>query len=858
MPPYVRLRSYVVMHKLPLLSAIFLLATCASPAPAQLANLRIVTDASPDYHDMPALVHSITSRWQTPEQKCWAVFYWNHIARRQTNPMMLHGLALTDPIRQFNDYGYTMCSTISGINQSIWEHMNLPHRYWDISNHTVAEVFYDGRWHMYDSSLSALYTLCDGKTLAGVEDIGKTGSCAASHGKEEPGHVAKYHCLTATSPNGYLSGADTIRSLDEEYRCFNPNGLKLRTYFYDWDYGHRYVLNLRPGETYTRHYRSLGDTRDFYVPNEGKDPEKLNARYRLRGNGVWTFTPDLTPAGYQQTIHHATNIAPMPGTGLRAADPTRPAEATFKIQSANVTTSQKITLTFTRKTADDRIKLLVSTSNGVKWNEAWQADQTGERTTDIRLRDEVNGAYEVLLKFVINGAASLDRLTVTTTTNLNSKTQPRLHLGENTVHVSAGDQSDSIVLWPELQNGKYKDLIAEEHNVTSTREHPGYQGTVHPTVAKQDAWITYRIDAPRDLTRLTYGGRFFNRAPKSRIAMLHSFDDGKTWTQSYELTDTKQPWDVIHYETVAAPPGRRSALVKYLMNTTDPSQGGCSIYAVRIEANHQLADPTAKPVDVTFAWKEVQPDRSLVERSHTQRVDRLPATYTINVGGDDHPVMDSLTVSLASTRRDLKQGYSDGNDTGGAKFVGRWVTYGKNLAVGKPYTLSHPSQTSWEAGDPDGKKLTDGVAGPPYAGGVSYRSGAIWNPNTNPTITVDLGAPTSCATFGLNFHGYPFHDAMKGEVEDRVEVLVSDDGKNYRSLGLLQTNLRWRDLPVNHVWPDEETITGHTFRLIPTSPVTARFVRYRVVSPRHFCATEIEVLDSIRFEPFDTKIALPK
>ena len=75
-----------------------------------------------------------------------------------------------------------------------------------------------------------------------------------------------------------------------------------------------------------------------------------------------------------------------------------------------------IHLTFTRKTADDRIKLLISSSNGVKWSEAWQADQTGERTTDIRLRDEVNGAYEVLLKFVINGAASLDRLTVTTTT----------------------------------------------------------------------------------------------------------------------------------------------------------------------------------------------------------------------------------------------------------------------------------------------------------------------------------------------------------------------------------------------------------------------------------------------------------
>ena len=195
-------------------------------ASAQVYNLKVITDANPDYTDLPSLVHSATSRWETPEQKCWAMFYWNHIARRQTNPIILHGMAHTDPIRQFNDYGYTMCSTISGINQAIWEEMGLKHRYWDVTLHTVSEVFYDGRWHMYDNSLSALYTLCDGKTLASVEDIGKPGACEASHGKTEPGHIAKYHCLTATSPNGFLSGADTIRSLDEESHCFNPLGLK--------------------------------------------------------------------------------------------------------------------------------------------------------------------------------------------------------------------------------------------------------------------------------------------------------------------------------------------------------------------------------------------------------------------------------------------------------------------------------------------------------------------------------------------------------------------------------------------------------------------------------------------------------
>src|SRR6476661_1880798 len=103
--------------------ALVLTMVLGGAAQAEVCNIKIVTDASPDYSDMQSLVHSVTSNWQTPEEKCWAMFYWNHIARRQTNPIILHGLALTDPIRQFNDYGYTMCSTISGIEQSIWEQM---------------------------------------------------------------------------------------------------------------------------------------------------------------------------------------------------------------------------------------------------------------------------------------------------------------------------------------------------------------------------------------------------------------------------------------------------------------------------------------------------------------------------------------------------------------------------------------------------------------------------------------------------------------------------------------------------------------------------------------------------------------
>src|SRR3954447_6168805 len=101
------------------LAAVALLLA-AGAVRGQVCNVKVVTDASPDYTDLPSMVRSMTADWETPEQKCWAVFYWNHIARRQTAPINLHGLALTDPVRQFNDYGYTMCSTITGVNQSIW------------------------------------------------------------------------------------------------------------------------------------------------------------------------------------------------------------------------------------------------------------------------------------------------------------------------------------------------------------------------------------------------------------------------------------------------------------------------------------------------------------------------------------------------------------------------------------------------------------------------------------------------------------------------------------------------------------------------------------------------------------------
>lgn len=811
--------SFCLNHRVKF-SVFALILLQAASLQAAVYNLKIVTDASPDYSDMDSMIRSITSNWQTPEEKMWAMFYWNHIARRQTSPMMLHGMALTDPIRQFNDYGYTMCSTISGINCSIWDAMGFKTKYWDISNHTVSEVEYGGAWHMYDNSMTALYTRCDGKSIASVEEIGKAMACDASEGRVEAGHIAKYHCLQGTGPRGFLTGADTIRSLDEEYRCFNPNGLKYRSYFYDWDRGHRYILNLRDNETYTRHYHSLGTSPEFYVPNNGKDPEAVNTRYKIRGNGVWKWKPDLAKA-------------------QRDGD-----AMIFKVDGANVITSMKI-----RGNVEQLTSIFVSTVNGLRWKEVAKA--TGD--IKVNLLEEVNGAYETLVKI---SPAKVHDLEFETTTMLNSKTQPKLNIGKNTIYVGAGEQTESIVFWPDLQGDHYTPYLVEEQNIATKKEHPGYMGVMHAKKGGEPAYVVFKIDSPREITSVTYGGRLCNRAQRSHIDLLHSFDQGKTWTRSYSLTNTAQPWDVIHYETPKdVPASARSVLFKYVMDSPEAGTAACSLYAVRMEVNHKPVDDSFKPMQVTFNWSERQEDYSLVERSHTETISQLPHRYTINVDGADHPVMNSLEVSGTPTRN---VGYSDQKPLKTEKFVPVWATYGKNLALNKPYTVSIPSYTNWGAGDPEGKKLTDGIVGPPYPGGTAPMTALGWDKGKDAEITVDLGAEQKCGAFRIQVGaGYPWWDAIKGQFKDKAEVLTSSDGQNFASQGLFNFNLRWKDLPVNHFWPDEEVIAAHNFELIPKAPVSARYVRFKVYPERSVTVSEVEVLDSIKYTPFDLRIALP-
>jgi len=844
-------------------------------ASGSVYNLKVLSDGSPDVTDLDSFIDSTTSSQSTDADKVWALFYWTHILKRQSPPMVLHGFEVTDPIRNFADYGYTMCSTISGINQSLYEVLGLRHEYWDVCNHTVSTVEYDGKFHMVDSSMSNLVTTDDKVTLASLQEA-----------SADSARLVRERSAYSTSPDGFLTGTDANRNLEDFVnpntgavipgfaRNFCATGLKFRDYFYNWDRGHRQVLNIREDESYTRYYRRLGSTSDYWVGSEkvsAPDPAVTfeidpQNRFGLRGNGKWAFSPDLSAAGWSRAVYRSSNIAAITG-GLKPAVSGRTATLVYKVNASNAITSQSIRAQLVRTDINATATLSISLNHGRTWMRvADVGSATGSAVVlSPTLRNEVNGAYETLIRIEMLAPASapdsvaLSELSIQTLTQVNAKALPRLNVGRNEIFVGVGDQSDTMVLWPDLRGDRWK---ADAHDFSNIASQPvslprRYTAVAYPAVLSQDAYLTYRMDAPTDITRFVYGGRLHNFAAGSYIDFLHSLDGGVSWTRSYRLTDTSKPYDVIHYETVSnVPAGVKSVLFKFLIHNTNSNAFRASgLYSVRMEVNHQR-NQTMAPIDVTWRWKEVRSDRTTVERTHRQRVSQYPLTYVINVGGSDHPVMESLRLNLADASDPTPYGYSDGIDAGGRKYIHRKQTVGTNLAAQKAYTVSRPPSGFQGSQIASSTVLTDGVVGAPASGGQSYLWGQCWTAGDTVDLQVDLGAARTVSAFRAHLFGYPFWDALKGQVQDRVEIQTSTDGVTFVGRGLLQTSLWKRDVPINYMLPDDEKATAWNFELT-TAPVSARYVRYHVTPRRQLCVSELQVLDRIVYAPFDIGVVLP-
>ena len=871
------------------------------PARAAVYNLHLATDNGPDYTDLPSLVASATGNWENPQDKCIAIWRWGRRARHQMSCATEGGRYILDPIRHFNSYGAMNCGIISLLNIACWRQLGYQARYIQLGDHTVSEVSWDAgkTWHMFDSSMS-VYCYNHAGEVASCDEIKEAHACALSGGKSEPGHYYLYHyapaCGTHPGSSGWRCAADqpvafqrTLAAGASSY----TDGFDVDRYCQNARYGHSYVLNLRPYESYTRYWTPLnrdrqgtesdGDLVYFRPMPNGSDPDGPNGENHIRGNGRWVFEPNLAAENCRKVFYEDEGVTLRSedgaGPNLHPASPATPAWVVFKVYAANVITSMWLEATGPRRTSADSLSVSVSRDTGLHWRSVWSADGTGPQRMQAVLREEVAGVTQCLVKIEMRAAekrsnVGLDSLRVVTITQLDRLTLPKLTVGTNEVLLRADEQVETTELWPILHAGAYRQTAIEESNVFSDKQPDGmYKATLGAGVDGRECSVTWRLAVPTDITTVTYGAISTNRSPQSWVSLRRSWD-GASFAPFHLNKDGDFPFDEQVLQSFAdAPAGTRQAHVRgvFFCKSDAATYNMPGIQDLLIRICHKPRDVTFQPLEVTYHWTEHRAEGDVI-RSHTEWVRSLPHRYPINVAGRRDPTMHWVRMNLQGHGPGAKvapPGYSDGTDVGPgwerAKVTYRWS---KNLALGKTYTASRVSPSSSGNPDSDGRELTNGIIIAPtdYVRDKTIQAAtAFWDTGAPVAFVVNLESQARMAGVRVSTHQPNANFCHPAS----IEVAVSEDGQQWQSAGMIRHDDLWNPPGDYESWehdnsPAYESLPAggrlaYSFPLVFQQPLQGRYVRF-VCTPldgKGMGISELQVFEQIEVSPWPVDIYLP-
>lgn len=846
--------------------ALVLLGLLAAEASAGVYNLHLVTDKTPDYTDIESLARSTTDAWTTPQDKSIAVWRWGRRSRRQTSCAIENGRHIIDPVLHYNSYGAMNCGIISALNIASWREIGYRGRYIQLGDHTVSEVSWDDgkTWHLFDSSMSVFCFNHDG-VVASCDEIKSAAGCELSGGKSEPGHYYFYHvapqCGSHLGPQGWRAAADQPvlykRTLGEGASSYT-DGFSVDKYCQMVRSNHRYTLNLRPGETYTRYWSPLEqmpaeqdkDLAYFRPMANGSDPNDQHNLHNIRGNGRWVLAPDLTSPQARLSFYEDANIALQAEDGagpkVHPAQPGQPASVVFKVYAANVITAMRLQANGVRKAPEDRFKISVSRDAGLHWTGVWESAQPGEQAINLALREPAAGVTQCLVRFEIEGAkdrasVGIESLRITTITQLNRRTLPALGLGSNEVALKADEQVETAEIWPALHDGKYKETVFAEDNIHSEKQPDGmYKATLGAGVNGRECSATWRLAVPSDITGVTIGAISTARSSQAWVSLRHSWDGEKF--EQFHLKNTGEfPVDEQVRHTISGagvPAHARQAYVRgvFFCKNGAATYNLPGLQDLILRVNHKPRSSAMEPIEVTYCWTEHR-ESGEVTRTHTELVRTLPHRYAINVAGRRDPTMQWVRINLqrAAEKGAAKYGYSDGQDVGAAfereKVAYRW---GKIVSVDKPYSASRPSSASAGNPDTDGKELTNGIVIAPtdYATSkVVQPATALWEGGDPVTFVLDLEKPAMVAGLRACTH----QPNAKFVHPASIEVSLSEDQKQWTSVGTIRHDDLFRPPGDYEAWEHDDDPAyrdlpaqgrlAYAYPLVLEKPVSVRYVR---------------------------------
>jgi hypothetical protein len=583
----------------------------------------------------------------TDREKAEAIWRFYLTDGRFVKPGMFYHLAgwayeepvgqVLDPIKLLNSYGYGLCYQDGPLMAATYNAGGFKDaRVWFLTGHTVAEVFYDGQYHYYDSDMLGYNPIGDGplkqRDVASVYQI-----------EHDPNIILKNVTGPKTSNPTTVDypwypadvHANAMGGMADLFTTTKDNYLYAYTRY---PQGHTMDFVLRPGEKMIRYFQPtpaglfylpytfdgtqrkvLPDLAQFHIPiakgpHSEKDPRTwATGKIEYRPSGIGNAV--VTTRGRDKTF---TFSMPSPYVII---------DANFSVQAS---------------LPDGKSKLLAETSvdGGRTWAESaslvgpfsgqWNIQPARLPGADGHLNG-VSGSYGYLLRFSLQGTAKesapLHDFLLTTLFQLNPRTLPALTPGVNKFDYHGG--TDVRTELP-VKTSRLDQFASKVENA-SYQSQDGQGFLINKNFKPADVIFMLTAKKDRGLSGFDVGGRFLDLrdgiAPNKFTAevrkvtpwpadakgsgtasiawstnshgpwtMIWTYNPKLTWLDGQPISQVLR-WPEVDRHVRDLPAGTRRVYVRYQID-------GLAIDHFRL-ATIRPADPSASQhLKITQIWEE--------------------------------------------------------------------------------------------------------------------------------------------------------------------------------------------------------------------------------------------------------------
>lgn len=136
--------------------------------PRSSVMIKLHADGRPDLASAEGMLAGIVDDTMTAEAKAIAI--WQFVVDWRYHYIAAEtGDEIDDPVKLINVYGYGLCGNSAAGIHALSAAAAMPARIWSLGEHVVAEIWYDGGWHMFDADHEVYYRGGDGDIVSVLE-----------------------------------------------------------------------------------------------------------------------------------------------------------------------------------------------------------------------------------------------------------------------------------------------------------------------------------------------------------------------------------------------------------------------------------------------------------------------------------------------------------------------------------------------------------------------------------------------------------------------------------------------------------------------------------------------------------------